>query len=310
MGTLPFGFRITALFLLTLLLPGIFVHAENSSPGTLRETVRGIYYYEDQGLFTVLDGNRVYSEQYHDGRAIDFGGRIVFTFDDVVFDASLDHILDALAERRIRAVFFLSGTHMAGVNVREITPRLERMIADGHEIGNHGFHHDQFDRGIYADGHHDSRDISEDLDLLESLIDEALGYHYAVRSVRPPFGIRGNNSAGAEERMAREGTVDRVVAERGQDLVLWHINSLDFLVVPGGRYSPQDLPQLAAQRVAESLGGVILFHSNGFTASVIDETIDAILATRTRVGDPVHPVELAQIYRIKYRPDRYLMQVR
>ena|GEM_PF-3260700 len=296
-----------------LLVPVLCIHAAGAQEQSVprpEELVRGVYYFEDQGLFTMHGGARVFSERYHDGVPIDFAGRVVFTFDDVVFDESLDRILDALASRQIPAVFFLSGRHMLGVDVGAISSRLERIIAAGHRIGNHSYSHDQFDRGVYADGRHDFRDVAEDLDRLEAIVDEALGYHYPMGLVRPPFGIRGNDATDAEERMARPGTVDRVVAARGQDLVLWHINSLDFLIVPGGTYQPAELPELAAARVAESLGGVILFHSNRYTASVIEETIDAILASRTGSGYPVRPTNLEEIYAIKYELDRTLTQAR
>lgn len=274
------------------------------------EVVRGMYYFEDQGLYTEIGGERVYSERYHDGVAIDFGGRLVFTFDDVVFDESLDRILDVLAAHEIHAVFFLSGRHIADADRTAIAPRLERMIDEGHLIGNHSFTHDQFDRGIYADGYHDERDIGADLDRLEALVDDMLGHHYAMRYVRPPFGIRGNGERSAEQRMAIPGAVDRVLAERGQDLVLWHINSLDFLIVPGSRYSPEQLPSLAAERVRASTGGVLLFHSNRFTASVIEETVSAVLSTRTSDGTAVRSATIEEIYTIKYGPDRSLTLVR
>lgn len=303
-----FAYR-TALTLFTV----VYIGTPAAEPADLPrppELVRGAYYFEDQGLYTTQGGDLIYSENYHDGAPIDFAGRVLFTFDDVVFDDSLDRILDALEDREIPAVFFLSGRHMLGVDPSATTLRLERMIASGHRIGNHSYSHDQFDRGIFADGYRDFRDVADDLDRLEALIDTALGYHYPVRLVRPPFGIRGNDARDAEDRMARPGTVDRVVAARGQELVLWHINSLDFLIVPGGRYRPEDLPSLASRRVQESLGGVILFHSNRFTASVIEETIDAILAVRTRAGDPVRPTNIEEIYAIKYESDGTLTQVR
>ncbi len=274
------------------------------------EYVPGVYYYEDQGLFAEFDGGRVYSEQYNDGPAYDFGGRLVFTFDDVVFDDSLDRILDVLADHDIPAIFFLCGVHLGAVAPTEVRPRLERMLADGHEIGNHSWTHDQFDRGQYADGLEDEKEIAADLDLLEMRVNEILGRPYRFRYVRPPYGIRGNDYHRLDDRIARPGTVDRVLAERNQHLVLWHINSLDYLIVPGGEYDPTELPDLAAERVRLSRGGVVLFHANAYTASTIESTIAAIMAGGTVSTSRVRAVTLGEIYAIKYGPDGSLTQRR
>lgn len=61
---------------------------------------------------------------------------IALTFDDGPNPGATPLILDVLADRGVRATFFVLGRHA------ERWPRLvERAAAEGHQIGNHGYHH-------------------------------------------------------------------------------------------------------------------------------------------------------------------------
>lgn len=64
---------------------------------------------------------------------------VALTFDDGPSDWT-SRLLDALARHGSRATFFVLGCHVAG---RE--GQLERMVADGHEIGLHGWDHTPLD---------------------------------------------------------------------------------------------------------------------------------------------------------------------
>jgi peptidoglycan/xylan/chitin deacetylase (PgdA/CDA1 family) len=61
---------------------------------------------------------------------------VALTFDDGPTAARVDEILDALATRRIRATFFVNGVELAA------TPEAgRRLVAAGHELGNHTYSH-------------------------------------------------------------------------------------------------------------------------------------------------------------------------
>lgn len=265
-----------------------------------KEVVPGFYYYEDQAMYH-FDGRLVsYTEFERGPDYLDFGGRIAFTFDDVVFNDTLGGLLDALAEHNIRAVFFLTGNRMDHTPREVLRAYLERMIREGHVLGNHSYSHPQFDRGYFNDGTDDVLDIREELDLLEDYIDGLLGYHYPMRYVRPPFGLRGNDEETFDARLSVPGNVDKALAIRGQELIQWHINSLDFQIIPGQEHVPDDLPRLAAERVADSRGGIILLHSNSYTNRVFPETLDAILSVRTASGEPVRISDVDELFHLKY----------
>lgn len=64
------------------------------------------------------------------------GGRIALTFDDGPDATVLPRILDILQERRVQATFFLIGREV------EKQPALvRRLVAEGHEVENHGYGH-------------------------------------------------------------------------------------------------------------------------------------------------------------------------
>ena len=63
-------------------------------------------------------------------------GKVFLTFDDGPAGGATERILDILAARGARATFFVLGERIAGQGVL-----LERMAAEGHEIGDHGYGH-------------------------------------------------------------------------------------------------------------------------------------------------------------------------
>src|SRR5712691_4872285 len=65
----------------------------------------------------------------------DDAGEVALTFDDGP-SADTDRILDILAERNLRATFFMIGRH-----VEHLPQTARRVAGEGHEIGNHSYSH-------------------------------------------------------------------------------------------------------------------------------------------------------------------------
>ncbi len=61
---------------------------------------------------------------------------VYLTFDDGPIPESTPFILDTLKQFGIKATFFLVGD-----NVRKYHPLYERIVAEGHQVGNHTYHH-------------------------------------------------------------------------------------------------------------------------------------------------------------------------
>lgn len=70
-------------------------------------------------------------------------GRVFLTFDDGPIDVTLD-ILDALKKQDVRATFFINAVHLkgqGGENEGQAQVALQRLITEGHVLGNHSDDH-------------------------------------------------------------------------------------------------------------------------------------------------------------------------
>jgi len=125
---------------------------------------------------------------------------VALTFDDGPHPVYTERLLDGLAERNVKATFFL-----IGVNVEGHEDIVERIAAEGHLIGNHTYHHVQL---TSVPDDEACREIDEANEVLSQACGE--GIHY----IRPPFGSW-------QEDLY--GLVDMQV-------VLWTVDPLDWKV--------------------------------------------------------------------------------
>ncbi len=65
-------------------------------------------------------------------------GRVVLTFDDGPHPKFTPRVLDLLAEKKMKATFFVVGRNIS----RDTYPLIQRMVADGHTLGSHSYSHD------------------------------------------------------------------------------------------------------------------------------------------------------------------------
>jgi peptidoglycan/xylan/chitin deacetylase (PgdA/CDA1 family) len=63
---------------------------------------------------------------------------VLFTFDDGPSAPSTNAVLDVLAAHRVKGIFFMVGHRLARAGAR---PMVERMLAEGHAVGNHTVDH-------------------------------------------------------------------------------------------------------------------------------------------------------------------------
>ncbi len=102
--------------------------------------------------------------------------RVALTFDDGPSAAVLDGILALLSARGVHATFFLTGHELASV------PNAgARLVAAGHELGNHTYHHE---RMVFRS----PRFVRTEIERTDSLI-RAAG-HAGPIYFRPPFGYK------------------------------------------------------------------------------------------------------------------------
>lgn len=99
---------------------------------------------------------------------------IAITFDDGPHPVHTPRLLDMLRERNISATFYVVGT-----NTRAHPDLIRRMIAEGHEIGNHTWNHPNLTKISEAA-------VVKQLEDTKSAIVSACGVR--PRTMRPPYG--------------------------------------------------------------------------------------------------------------------------
>lgn len=100
---------------------------------------------------------------------------LALTFDDGPDPETTPRVLQVLAEERVRATFFVQGDRAAA------HPELvRRMLAEGHEVASHGYHHRSAARRWPWECF---RDIHRGADTLAQILGRRPRYY------RPPFGV-------------------------------------------------------------------------------------------------------------------------
>ena len=177
-------------------------------------------------------------------RAEGAGHRVALTFDDGPDHERTPAVLDLLAQRGVRATFFLVGERA------ETHPELvRRMVAEGHVVGNHSHTH----AGLFPLS--SLRNTEEELRRTTESLTRITGLR--PRLFRPPFGVT-------------NPTIARAVRRLGLVPVGWSIRSLDTV--------SRD-PERVATRILRRLhpGAVILLHDRcAGSDRLLDRLLDGL----------------------------------
>jgi peptidoglycan/xylan/chitin deacetylase (PgdA/CDA1 family) len=140
------------------------------------------------------------------------GGRISLTFDDGPDPRTTPRILAILQERHVKATFFVVGRQ-----VEEHPDLLRRIVREGHTVGNHSYDH--ADMSYLTPGQ-----MRLELQKTQKAVDEALGYHYRMALMRPPYGdpyFEGKDALPEFRRIVRQEHLFPVI---------WTIDTQDYLM--------------------------------------------------------------------------------
>jgi peptidoglycan-N-acetylglucosamine deacetylase len=165
---------------------------------------------------------------------------IAMTFDDGPSAENTPRLLEMLKQRNIKATFFLIGQ-----NVASNPDLVRRILADGHEIGNHSWTHPQLSKLS------DDR-VTMEITKTQDAIKDASGFTPTL--LRPPYG--------AITPRQREWVEDRF----GLNVILWSVDPFDWKR-PGA--------SVITQRILSQTrpGAIILSHD------IHKQTVDAMPAT-------------------------------
>jgi len=176
------------------------------------------------------------------------GKVVALTFDDGPSEDFTDKILDILADKNVRATFFVVGS-----NVAFLPNALKRMYAEGHDIGNHTFTHPNI--SLLSKGQ-----LNLELTATERSIEAILG----IRSnlFRPPFAedIEPETVEQAHS-LIRSADLGYITVGQGVDPLDWSLPGTDAIV------------KATIQQLAKGEGNIVLLHDGGGNR---DQTVEAL----------------------------------
>ena len=171
---------------------------------------------------------------------------IAITFDDGPHPLHTPRLLDMLRERNISATFYVVGT-----NTRAHPHLIRRMIAEGHEIGNHTWNHQNLTK--ISEGA-----VIKQLEDTKSAIVSACGV--SPRTMRPPYGALTTSQR------------QMIKARFGYPTILWDVDPEDWKR-PGS--------SVVANRIVSNTrgGSIVLAHDiHQGTIDAMPAALDGLLA--------------------------------
>ncbi|MDO4328420.1 MAG: delta-lactam-biosynthetic de-N-acetylase [Lachnospiraceae bacterium] len=133
--------------------------------------------FQQEGKPPVANASMDYLKQFNAYYAQDTDEKILYlTFDAGYENGNTEAILDALKKHGAPATFFLVGNYL------ETSPELvKRMVAEGHNVGNHTFHHPDMSKIATKES------FEKELTDLENLFQQTTGQQMK-KYYRPPQG--------------------------------------------------------------------------------------------------------------------------
>jgi peptidoglycan/xylan/chitin deacetylase (PgdA/CDA1 family) len=174
------------------------------------------------------------------------GPFVAMTFDDGPHPSNTPKLLDILAARNVKATFYVVGT-----NAKRYPAILRRMVAEGHEIGNHTVNHASLSRMSNSG-------IETELQGCHDAVLGATGV--APRTMRPPYGAVNDNVRGIAYN------------EFGYPTIMWSVD-------------PEDWKRPGSSVVASRLikgannGAILLAHDiHSPTIAAMPDALDGLLS--------------------------------
>lgn len=155
--------------------------------------------------------------------------RIALTFDDGPDHNYTIQVLDILRNHQVPATFFIIGRQ-----AKRNADVLQRIVKEGHVIGNHSYDHADFTKLT-------AKKIRKELKKTNQMIERITGKKPTL--FRPPYGALNQN-------------VEKLVSKAGYTIVYWNVDTKDWR----GRSAKKILSVVKKDTQA---GSIILFHSAG-----------------------------------------------
>lgn len=179
---------------------------------------------------------------------------VAITFDDGPDPEYTPKVLDLLKKHNAKATFFLIGK-----NAEKHPQLVQRIIQEGHTIGNHSYSHSN-GFGFFSTAKI-AAEIRRTDEIFQSIIQKK------INIFRPPFGVTNPN-------------IKRALGRTGHQSVGWSKRSLDTINIPEKRI---------VERITAKLrkGDVILLHDTGPKSIVVLERLLLFLWSHELQSVPV-----------------------
>ncbi|HEY1195144.1 polysaccharide deacetylase family protein [Flavobacterium sp.] len=155
--------------------------------------------------------------------------KIALTFDDGPSIYTLE-VLELLKKFNAKAIFFCIGK-----NIETHPEIIEKVIEEGHLVGNHSYSHSKFF------DFYNAKQITEELQKTDQLLEKFTSKK--INFFRPPYGVT-------------TPSIRRALKITGHKVIGWNIRSLD-----GGTTDVELILNRIKKRV--SPGGIVLLHDTG-----------------------------------------------
>lgn len=254
--------KITALFLLSFFLGHGLAYVATEHDMAVSASAEGNWglSFQQEGKPPVANATADYLKQFDAYYAADTQDKVLYlTFDAGYENGNTPAILDALKKHNAPATFFLVGNYIT------TSPGLvKRMVAEGHTVGNHTFHHPDMSRISTVET------FSQELQSLEALYQETTGQplkHY----YRPPQGKYSESNL----KMARD---------LGYKTFFWSLAYVDWYE------DKQPTHEEAFKKLLGRIhpGAIVLLHSTSKTNA---EILDELLTKWEEMGYSFHSLD-------------------
>ena len=223
---------------------GVTLAAPTSLSNTLHSFGQGKQFDDQNRPTSCIQYQEEYGQYNASFIKEDCGNTIYLTFDEGYENGYTAEILDVLKEKNVPAVFFITGDYL------DRSPELvERMINEGHAVGNHTENHPSMPSLSAAE-------MASEINVLGQRIEEQFGYQ--THLFRPPKGEF------SEESLA-------VTQQQGYESVFWSFAYADW------NPEKQPDPTTALNTLTKRLhpGAIYLLHAVSSTnAQILGDWID------------------------------------
>lgn len=194
---------------------------------------------------------------------------IALTFDDGPWPDTTIQVLNILKENNVKGTFFV-----VGQNVKNYPDLVRRVIADGHAIGNHTWHHWYHFMNPKA--------AAYEVDNTTDLIYQTTGVK--TNLFRPPGGIMHNGVAA-------------YARNRKYAIIMWSSDSLD--------YARPSVPRLVNNVFSTARpGGIVLLHDGGGNRSQTVQALPEIIHRFRQQGYSF--VTIPELLQMEHKHQKFL----